>query len=346
MSAQPSPFVRGIYGGSPVDSSQDERLEDYGVNALFIGSGGITTDLVALIRQQGGQIFAEFNTMHYAKYLEQHPDAAPIGTDGLVAPAPAGWQGVCPTNAGYRHNRMQAFRTLATDFDIDGVWLDYHHAHASWERPDPILPDTCFCSDCLEAFAKATGLSVPTESSRQAADLILGQHREAWIDWRCDVFTDWVREFKEILTEVRPGALLGTFHAPWSDDDFDGARISKLAIDLRSQARYIDVFSPMPYHARFGHASDLGWISDQVAWLGEYLGLEGSDQERIRIWPIVQLSDWGEPVPASQVLKVLEHGSRAPATGLMVFAWSSLRKQPAKVELLRKFYRDLVQRQE
>ena len=37
----------------------------------------------------------------------------------------------------------------------------------------------------------------------------------------------------------------------------------------KAQAEYVDVFSIMPYHARFGHAAEPEWISRQVAWLGE-----------------------------------------------------------------------------
>ena len=166
----------------------------------------------------------------------------------------------------------------------------------------PVLPDTCHCKRCL-ALAKG----------------------KDWVTWRCSVFTDWVREFKQIRDRVRPKALLGTFHCPWSDD----AKLkSKLAIDLRAQAKYIDVFSPMPYHARFGHAKDPAWISRQVKWLGDHLG------KGTRIWPIVQLADWGEPVPVEQIASVIDHGSRPPATGVMVFAWGRLRKQPAKIEAM------------
>ena len=80
----------------------------------------------------------------------------------------------------------------------------------------------------------------------------------------------------------------------------------------------------MPYHARFGHADDPAWVSRQVAWLGRHLGIEGKPGERLKIWPIVQLSDWGEPVPAAQVAEVIDHGTRPPATGVTVFAWGSL----------------------
>ena len=155
---------------------------------------------------------------------------------------------------------------------MDGVWLDYHHSHASWERAEPEMPDTCFCDRCLRRFVEDTGTSLPDGTTAELSAVLLTEQKEAWVRWRCAVFTDWVREFRSIIDATRPGVLLGTFHNPWSDEDHDGARIEKLAIDLSAQAEYVDVFSPMPYHARFGHAADPEWISRQVAWLGRAPG--------------------------------------------------------------------------
>lgn len=329
--------TRGTYGVMPTEIvDAGRRLADYGINAVFLNAGLVTADRIAQVRSHGARIYAEFNTLHVAEYLKEHPDAAPIGADGKVSPPPDGWQGLCPTHPGYRAFRMEAFRALLEAHPIDGVWLDYHHAHASWERAVPNMPDTCFCDRCLAQFTRETGIALPEAPTPARAARLLGEHRERWVQWRCDVFTGWVREFREILDRVRPGALLGTFHNPWSDAEFDGARIEKLAIDLKAQARYIDVFSPMPYHARFGHHDDPAWISRQVAWLGDYLGIEGRPGERHRIWPIVQISDWGEAVSVAQVPAVLDHGSRPPATGILVFSWSSFRKEPEKIEALRR----------
>jgi hypothetical protein len=242
---------------------------------------------------------------------------------------------------------MGAFGAALADFDIDGIWLDYHHAHASWEQAEPNLPDTCFCPRCLGRFREETGTRLPEQQpTPQLAERLLGPLRTEWTAWRCAVFTDWVREFRRIRDEVRPAALLGTFHCPWTDTERGGALRDKLAIDLRAQREHLDVFSPMPYHARFGHGDDPGWIARQVAWLGQHLGVTGREPGPAaargpkRIWPIVQLSDWGEPaVPAAQVGPVLEAGARLPATGATVFAWGSLREQPDKVEALGAFYR-------
>lgn len=342
LAAEPRVAIRGVYGGVPTQIlDRGQSLADYGINAVWVGSGGLSREQVALVKRQGAKLFAEFNTMHEASYLKDHPDAAPFGSDGRVCPPPDGWQGVCPTHPGYRKARTEAFRKALADFEIDGIWLDYHHAHASWEQAVPNLPDTCFCDRCLAQFERDTGVKLPDAPTPERARRLLGPLKEEWVKWRCGVFTDWVREFHDVRDEVRPKALLGTFHCPWSEDDLGGALRSKLGIDLKAQARYADVFSPMPYHARFGHASDPGWVARQVEWLGRHLGVEGRPGDRIKIWPIVQLSDWGEVVPAAQVNEVLERGANSPATGVTVFSWGSLSKEWNKVERLGQVYRSL-----
>lgn len=314
-------------------------LEDLGINAVWLGSGSLTAERVSWLREQGARVFAEFNTLHVASYVREHPDSAPVGSDGDVCPPPQGWQGVCPTHPGYRAFRMEAFRRTLQNFDIDGIWLDYHHSHASWERAEPEMPDTCFCRRCLAQFAAQTGLEWPDAPISEIAERIRRRHAEAWIQWRCGVFTDWVREFRAILNETKPGALLGTFHCPWSESDYDGALRNKLAIDLKAQAEFLDVFSPMPYHARFGHADDPAWISRQTEWLAKHLGVRGEPGDRLKIWPIIQLADWEEPVPASQVEAVVDHGTRKPATGVMIFHWSGIRSHEAKRDALTATYR-------
>jgi hypothetical protein len=338
---RPHIAIRGIYGGVPTELLEKSTLHQAGINAIFMGSGSVDAEQITLLKKQGAQVFVEFNTMHVASFLKEHPDAAPVGVDGKVSPAPQGWQGVCPTHAGYRRFRMDAFRKVLSEFEVDGIWLDYHHSHASWERAEPDMPDTCFCQRCLAQFSRETRTEPSNALVPQQASRLLGAQKETWVQWRCDVFTDWVREFRSIIDVTRPNALFGTFHCPWTDKDFDGALHNKLAIDLKAQAKYIDVFSIMPYHARFGHADDPAWISRQTAWLGDHLGIAGKPGERHRIWPIVQLADWGKSVPVDQVNAVLDHGTRTPATGVMVFHWGSLRKQMGKVDRMTNYYRSI-----
>ena len=338
---EPRPWltIRGIYGGFPnAILDRDRTPADYGINAIWVGSGGLKQDEIDRYHALGLKVFAEFNSMHAADYLKDHPEAAPLGADGRPSPPPHGWQGVSAFHEGYRKHRLDEFRRVLKAFDIDGIWLDYHHAHASWERDEPAMPDTDFSPAALQQFTKQTGLEVPADVSA-AAKRLLGPYRDAWTQFRCDVFTDWVREYREILDAVRPKALLGTFHCPWSPEDYSGAIRHKLAIDLPAQAKYLDVFSIMPYHARFGHQKDPAWIARQTESLGKLLNLQGTPDEKQKIWPIVQLSDWGPTVDVEQVSQVLDYGSRLPATGVMAFHWSGMSQQWDKVESLGRTYR-------
>jgi len=337
---RPPTGIRGIYGGVPTRwIERGETLADYGVNAVWIGSGSLTAEAIALLREQGAYVYAEFNTMHDAAFVRGHPDSAPIGPDGAVCPTPDGWQGACPTHPGYRAHRLAAFRSAVREFEIDGIWLDYHHAHSSWEQATPILPDTCFCARCIEIFMRESGVAVPSGAPSDRSGFLLGEGRESWLTWRCAVFTGWVRDLRNILDAERPGALLGTFHCPWTDQERSGALRAKLAIDMRAQADFLDVFSPMPYHARFGHVADVAWIRRQVEWLGGYLGIAGAPDEPKRIWPIVQVADWGESVPVDQVEAALASGSAPPATGVMAFAWHGLQDDEAKQRAIAAYYR-------
>jgi hypothetical protein len=336
--ARPWLTIRGLYGGFPREIfERGETPADYGLNAVWTGSGNLDAREIERLHKHGVKVFAEFNSMHSAGYLKDHPDAAPIGRDGKPEPAPDGWQGVSPFHAGYRRERMDEFRRVLKTYEIDGIWLDYHHAHSAWEQEVPKLPDTDFSAAALAGFTKQTGITLPADTAA-AADLLLGPQREAWTKYRCDVFADWVREYRAIVDAVRPRALLGTFHCSWSPDELDGAIRHKLAIDLPSQAPYLDVFSIMPYHARFGHHTDPAWIGRQTRKLGALLGIEGKPDEKKKIWPIVQLSDWGERVPVEQIETVLEQGSLRPATGVMGFHWSKISAEWEKVRAVGRAY--------
>ena len=106
--------IRGIYGGVPVELLE-RRKDTEGLRRQrhLHGFGRRSTQNGwRLLKKHGAKVFAEFNTMHVAGYLKDHPDAAPVGVDGKVCPPPQGWQGICPTHPGYRQFRMDAFRQV------------------------------------------------------------------------------------------------------------------------------------------------------------------------------------------------------------------------------------------
>ncbi len=51
--------VRALYGGVPVQIFERGRtLDDYGINAVWLGSGALTEERFALLKKHGARIFA------------------------------------------------------------------------------------------------------------------------------------------------------------------------------------------------------------------------------------------------------------------------------------------------
>jgi hypothetical protein len=64
-----APPLRGIYGGVPQEIlDRGTRLRDFGVDAVWLGAGSFTAERLALLRAEGVQVYAEFNTLHVADY--------------------------------------------------------------------------------------------------------------------------------------------------------------------------------------------------------------------------------------------------------------------------------------
>ena len=104
--ARPWLRIRGIYGGFPRQILQrGETPADYGINAIWVGSGRLDASEIDRYHRLGLKVFAEFNSMHSAAYLKEHPDAAPIGPDGKPSPPPHGWQ-TSPCPSGTRPYRL------------------------------------------------------------------------------------------------------------------------------------------------------------------------------------------------------------------------------------------------
>jgi hypothetical protein len=329
--------IRGVYGNPKPLWDQGVNLGDLGVNAVFVHSGAINQDMVARARDEGLKIYAEFATLNGKNYVEEHPEAWAIDEKGQQV-EPASWfMGVCPTEPGFRKYRFDQLRDLLQKYQLDGVWMDYVHWHAQFEDPDPILPETCFNDPCLSKFSRDTGIDIPNGTTDEKAKWILEQHDTAWRNWRCQVIVEWAVEIRVILEEIRPGALLGLYHCPWTDDEYQGARRRNLGLDYDLLAEVIDVFSPMVYHGRMERTPD--WVGENVIWLGDRL--KTKKNQTLRIWPIVQAyNDPGE-ISAEEFEQVLRAGLSGKASGVMMFTTYAVAEDKQKIEVMKQVYRSL-----
>ena len=341
--------IRGAYGSPKTFWEKGKRLNDYGINALFVHSGSIDEGLVRRAREEGAKVFAEFATFNGDGWLtrregeqehriEEHADAWPIDASGQPSPRQKWFLGVCPTNKAFVDAKLAALKQLVMTHRLDGVWLDYMHWHAQFEDPKPLLPETCFNESCVSEFQERAQLSVKGSKPEEWARDILRRHEVSWRSWRTAVLTDFARRCREEIWQHAPQLLLGNYQCAWRDDEYGGARRRILGLDVERLADVFDVLSPMAYHARSGHS--VGWVEENVKWLSKTLHLKGAPSEKPRIWPIVQA--WSDPegnkVSAEEFEKALRYGTAGAATGVMMFTLGAIAEDEAKLEVLKKVY--------
>lgn len=322
--------IRGIYGHPQPLWNKEIKLADLHINAIFVHSGSIDKELLSQAKNEGVKVYAEFPVLNGKGYIE----AWPINEKGEHV-EPASWfMGVCPTDSGFRNYRLSMLRDLLTEFEIDGVWMDYMHWHAQFEEPEPILFETCFCENCLKNFAANKKIELPHNDLVQNAEWILTQNDQIWREWRCEVVAGWASDFKKMIELYNPGILLGVFHCPWTDNEFDGARKRILGIDYDLLGKYADVFSPMVYHARMGRSPE--WVAENISWLCE--SLSHGENQMPEVWPIVQAYNNPEIISAHEFETVLKGGASSCAGGIMMFTTRAVADDEAKIEVMKKVY--------
>src|SRR5215204_581334 len=326
--------IRGIYGSPNAFWEKNLRLDQLGVNAIFIHHRSINETMIKRAKAEGARVFAEFATLNGKNYVEEYPEAWAIDNTGQKVKQATWFMGVCPTEPGFREHRINELKKLLREVDIDGVWMDYLHWHAQFEDPNPILPETCFCEHCLAGFQTATDTNIPEGSTSEKAEWILRNHNKKWRDWRCSVIAGWVRAFKTTLKQEKPAALLGVYHCPWNDGDFDGARRRILGLDYEMLKKTVDVFSPMVYHGRM--AKDPEWVKENIEWFCKQLNIKAGSFPKV--WPIVQSHNDPNTISATEFEKVLRYGTGAEATGVMMFTSNSVAEDAGKVETMKKVY--------
>lgn len=327
-------ITKGIYGHPGPLWEKGYVLSELGINAVFVHSGSIDSAMVDRARSDGLKVYAEFATLNGKGYVDEYPEAHAINERGEKVAAATWFMGVCPTNAAFREFRLEQLRSLLGKYDLDGVWMDYVHWHAQFEDPEPILVETCFCDDCTGAFELFSGLSIPGHSIVERAQWIQNNADFAWRDWRCQVIADWARDFKLMLNEVRPGALLGLYHCPWQDHEYNHARRKMLGLDYDMLTEVVDVFSPMVYHGRMERPAT--WVADNIRWHSQRLGLGGDRGPKL--WPIVQAHDDPHQISGKEFEAVMLGGLARNASGVMMFTTRSVAKSDSKLEVMKRLY--------
>lgn len=304
--------VVGIYGVG----KDTPELTEYSIQRVFVSA---RQELVASQVAAGREVYLSLNAFGGSGAWQKFPDSRPVTADGSYLEKSLG--GICPTHRGYRDERLALLETWLKDgekeWQIDGVWLDFIRYPGRWEQVEPNLPDTCYCERCLKDFQEKSGIKIPENLATvgQKADWIHDTKHLEWINWKKEQIVSFVREVKSLIDTLGAGRnlKLGVFLVPWQKADHSSMLSSHLAQDAGLLAPYVDVFSPMVYHAMVGQPAQwIGVISD---YFGEMTGKT--------VWPIIQSHD----ISAEDFGKAIDAVSHSNADGLLVYSFRGMQEE-------------------
>jgi hypothetical protein len=305
-------------------------FRDHGINAVMTESERYDAAAIDAAHAIGFRFYAGVacfsdHATNFRK-LAEHPELWPILETGERRPQMEWYVGLTPVDRRHQDEVLARIAAIAASYPIDGLFLDFVRWPVHWEielrpgRPRP--PDSSFDPATLAEFAAASGLRVPPAFKTVAARAawIRAQHLRQWVDFKCRVVTDFVRQARSRLKGARPAAELGIYVVP----DVDGLTEPLTGQRLTDLAPMADWLSPMLYHNIL--IQPASWIGTALAG---FLPVAGA-----KTLPVLQAdsnrdpaiaADWGPEMSVADWRSVLaEVAARADLAGLVVFPGTSL----------------------
>ena len=311
-----NPEIRGVWACDTVDGGWEDamrRLGEAHFNVVFpyFASGAAawypSRVLPAASTNHAGDPVAE--AVHWGKQYGVQVHARVLGLFTMGAPAsvrdqlqaqgrlartPDGWDRnwLCPSN---HDNRLQIIQTcleLATKYDIDAIQFDY--LRYSWK-------DQCVCPTCRERFQAETGITV----ANWPRDVVSGQYRGQWLQWRREKITSLLRTIRAKLREEAPGVgLNAAVFVNWEGHRDTFGQDWKRWID----ERLVDFVCPMDYFADLDEF--IGWVRKQEAWAGDNVPVAAG---------IGPFADSAPSMSAQDVLDEIQASRRLGCEGFVLF---------------------------
>jgi hypothetical protein len=303
-------------------------FREHGVNAILTESETYEPAAIDAAHDLGLRFYAGIACFsdHATKFrsLAERPELWPILESGERRPLMEWYIGISPTDRRHQEQILATMRSIAAEYPIDGLFLDFVRWPVHWEielRPGRDRPlDSSFDATTLAQFEQIFGMLPPWPDVASLAAWIRERCFQAWVDFKCKVVTDFVSEARSCLKAVKPAAELGIYVVP----DVDGLTEPLTGQRLGDLARSVDWVSPMLYHnILLRHPS---WIGPALA---EVVRVAGP-----KTLPVIQAdsnrdpglaADWGPPMSdADWNATLAEVAARSDIAGVFVFPGMSL----------------------
>ncbi len=312
----------GIFGVPSIDKLDPSKcisqLKQAGIGAVFVPPDRKT---VEWFKNGGLNVYVCVNAFGGKWAWKRYPDSRPVKADGRLLgsePDYKGHGGVCPTHPLWRHERLKQIEKLVKEFGgeggIDGIWLDFVRYPGLWEVKEPEIPDTCYCTRCLEKFGQDTHIELPTGLMCSTAAQWVGENFPyEWMAWKKEQISSFVEEVRKILhgTSDKRRLKLGLFVVPWTKGERQNAVSYSLGQDAFQLSALVDVISPMLYHKMCEKTSS--WIGHMTRYYKE--------TAQCQVLPIVQSSE----CRPEELARALTCVGQAGGDGALVYSFREMK---------------------
>ena len=310
--------IKAVYGFSKQspyfkDKTNAEiaaTLKAWNVNTIF--GGYEDGDLAEYLHQAGIKIFIEVSFFVGEKWWQAYPGSRPIKADGKLLEKEEWYAGVNPTDPNVFQAVLNKIERIISTGAVDGIWLDFFRWPCHWESPNPNLYQTSFDDRTIGLFFKEKQVTIPGNISNKLArnQWILNNHLNLWTEFKCDQIVGLAEKVRQFVKSKNKNVLIGLFHIPWTDEDFDDAIKKIVGQDLARLAPHIDIFSPMVYHAMCGKSPQ--WVAEMTKYVYH--------QTNKPVLPIIQSMDIPRKVTEIEFEKTVNSGFQIKeSTGIIVF---------------------------
>lgn len=242
---------------------------------------------------------------------------------------------VCPSNLKFRKNKIESIVNLVTEYNPDGISIDFIRHFVFWEKvlpdtPVSTLPNTCFCNECVHGFQQQFNIDIPDSLSdtEDISSWIIDKHSDQWTDWKCLLITSMIEEIVTKTKKVKSNLLVNAHIVPWENDDF-GNGINKIAgQDILAISAITNYISPMTYSHMV--KQDASWVHDVVD--------DFYHQTKGKILPSIQVKEAyvTDSLSVAEFEDNLRSALLPPSIGVVFWSWEHLEQDPWKKEIIRK----------
>jgi hypothetical protein len=309
---------------APAVNSKLAHLRGCGVNAIMTESDSYEFPVLEAAHKAGLRFFAGIACFsdHASNFrrLRKRPELWPVLENGRRRPQMEWYVGMSPTDRSRQEEALAQIKSIGRSYPVDGIFLDFARWPLHWEielRPERGRPlDSSFDAATLAMFEEATGAFPRDLDTTSARSAWIRRNRLAeWVEFKCNVVTDFVGKARKALKEAKADAELGIYLVP----DVNGLTEALTGQRIKDLAPLVDWIAPMLYHNILLRPP--AWIASTLAPVVKVAGK--------KTLPVLQADsnrdpdvggDWGPPMSDPDWSEALSQvAARSDIGGLIVF---------------------------